>query len=254
MNVYNISFSPTGGTRRVAELLCAPWGDAVTPIDLLPQNGDWSTVSFAAEDLCIVAAPSFGGRVPAPAVERLSRMQGNGARAVLAAVYGNRAIDDTLLELQEVLEGAGFCCVAAVSAVAEHSIFRQVAAGRPDKADQEELLGFARKIQEKIQQGGDVGKLTVPGHSPYREYNGVPFKPKAGWSCTKCGTCAKECPVGAIPKDAPKSVDKDTCISCMRCIAVCPKGARKNPKLMLSIAASKMKPVFAGRKENALYL
>ena len=37
---------------------------------------------------------------------------------------------------------------------------------------------------------------------------------------------AEECPAGAIPLNNPKLTDKDKCISCMHCVAVCPKKAR----------------------------
>ena len=39
-----------------------------------------------------------------------------------------------------------FCPVAAIAAVAEHSIMRQFAAGRPDAEDERELAGFADRI------------------------------------------------------------------------------------------------------------
>lgn len=81
-------------------------------------------------DLCLIAVPSFGGRVPEIALSRLREIKGNGASAVLIAVYGNRAIDDTLLELKDTLVPLGFCCIAAVSAVAEHSIMRCYGTGR----------------------------------------------------------------------------------------------------------------------------
>ena len=50
------------------------------------------------EDICIVAVPSYGGRVPDAAVSRLRQMKGNGAGAILMVVYGNRDYDDTLAE------------------------------------------------------------------------------------------------------------------------------------------------------------
>ena len=58
---------------------------------------DFSRISLDKEDICIVAVPSFGGRVPAIAAERLERIRANGAMAILVVVYGNRAYDDTLL-------------------------------------------------------------------------------------------------------------------------------------------------------------
>ena len=48
--------------------------------------------------------------------------------------------------------------------------------------------------------------------------------------------------------------DKDKCISCMHCVAVCPKKARNYSKLVSFIAGLKMKKVCSGRKENKLYL
>ena len=53
-------------------------------------------------------------------------MKGNKAKAVLVAVYGNRAYEDTLLELKEQVDLCGFHVTAAVSAVAEHSIMHQL--------------------------------------------------------------------------------------------------------------------------------
>ncbi|MER8252765.1 ferredoxin, partial [Acinetobacter baumannii] len=76
-----------------------------------------------------------------------------GGRAILVCVYGNRAYEDTLVELQDITKQAGFRVIAAVSAIAEHSIVRQVAAGRPDKQDVHKLLEFAKEIQKKVSSG-----------------------------------------------------------------------------------------------------
>ena len=145
-------------------------------------------MKLSAEDICMVSVPSYGGRVPAVATERIKKIDGCGARAVLNCVYGNREWEDTLTELQDVLEEAGFKCVAAAAAVAEHSIFRQYAAGRPDAEDAAQLADFAEQIQEKL----DSGETSMPelagSHGTYKEYNGVPFKPEGDERCTGCGT------------------------------------------------------------------
>lgn len=78
--------------------------------------------------------------------------------------------------------------------------------------------------------------------------------PKATKDCTNCGICAAECPVQAIDKKDPKKVDEKACISCMRCIAVCPQGARKNNPVMLSAASLMLKKVCSERKEYELFL
>ena len=147
-----------------------------------------------------------------------------------------------------------FLCIAAVSAVAEHSIMRQFAAGRPDASDERELTGFVENIRSKIGAGDAEASLVFPGSRPYREYHGVPIKPRAGSSCIQCGCCARECPVGAIPADNPSKTDAEVCISCMRCLSVCPNKARSLSKTLLLASTAKLKKACSGRKENQLFL
>ena len=71
MKCYEITFSPTGGTQKAADLLTRELCGEYTSVDLTEQNADFSAAAFAAEDLAVIAVPSYGGRVPAAAVERL---------------------------------------------------------------------------------------------------------------------------------------------------------------------------------------
>lgn len=253
MNFCQITFSPTGGTKKAADALMQSCCAHRREIDLCESGADFSQFRFSREDLCVVAVPSYGGRVPGPAVRRLSRMRGNGAMAVLVCVYGNRAYEDTLLELKDTLTAAGFHCIAAVAAVAQHSIVPQFAAGRPDARDMSQLREFGEKIFTAAQAGGRR-ELSLPGTRPYREYAGTPFKPRGGGECTRCGACAKSCPVRAIPMEDPSGVDESACISCMRCIGVCPSHAREVSPAALEAVAQKMKKACSQRKENELFL
>lgn len=246
MRVYNLIFSPTGGTEKVMDILAAEFGSPAT-IDLCaPVN----PMELTPGDVALIGLPSYGGRIPGIAGERLRRIRGNGAKAVLVAVYGNRAIDDTLIEMKDLAEECGFRVVAAISAVAEHSIMRHVAKGRPDAEDAVQLQDFARHILAKPDTAPEV---AVPGKRPYKNFGGAGMFPEVE-GCTSCGLCADRCPAGAIPADAPDTTDKTKCICCMRCIEICPAGARRRSETALQNTIERLKNAVSGRKPNELYL
>ena len=198
--------------------------------------------------MVVIAMPSFGGRAPAVAIERLKKIHGNGANCVLVCVYGNRAYEDTLAEMEDAAKECGFMVVAAISAVAEHSIMPQYATGRPDEADRKQLTDFADLI------AGKTGSVSmIPGNLPYKKAGGAGLVPKPDKSCVKCGLCANTCPVRAI--DSNQFIaDSKKCISCMRCMKLCPQNARKINGMMVSVAALAIKKACSVRKENELFL
>ena len=248
---YNIYFSPTGGTKRVSDILVSNLNGEYCDVDICR---DIESMTLQADDVCLISVPSFAGRVPQIAAERLKKISANGAKAILNCVYGNREWDDTLTELQDTLESCGFVCVAAIAAVAEHSIFRQFATGRPDDDDAKELAEFASKITVKLA-GGVFGELNLAGsHGTYKEVGPIPFKPEGNDNCDGCGICADGCPVGAIDKSNPRNTDKAICTSCMRCRDICPKHARNLDPAFMQAAAENMASKLGGRKANYLFL
>lgn len=253
MKLYEIVFSPTGGTKKVSNILVNALSEDVTTIDLINPNVIKKKYSLTEDDLAVISVPSFGGRVPSIAIERLSMIQGNDAKAILVCVYGNRAFEDTLVELEDAVDKAGFQVVAAISAIAEHSIARQFATGRPDKDDKEELLNYVKVIKEKLQKK-QYTKPEIPGNRPYKDSKGAGMIPKPTKQCVSCGVCAKECPVQAIDLNDPTKVNEKVCISCMRCVSVCPHSARKINKMMQTAAGLMLKKVCSERKENELYI
>ena len=52
MKIYQIYFSPTGGVKKVADLLCRAWNVIPEPIDLMKHVGP---LFFSEEDLCLIA-------------------------------------------------------------------------------------------------------------------------------------------------------------------------------------------------------
>ncbi len=248
MRTVEIIFSPTGGTEKVAHIIANRWNSPVELIDLSNPKLDLSKCVIAPEDQVLVAMPSFGGRAPAVAIERLKRLKGNGAKCTLVCVYGNRAYEDTLVEMEDAARESGFEVIAAIAAVAEHSIMPQYASGRPDASDEAQLAQFADQIAQKAS-----SKPALPGNRPYKKAGGGGLVPKASKDCVKCGLCAEICPVQAID---PKTLaaDAKTCISCMRCVKRCPHGARKVNGAMVAVAALAIRKACSVRKENELFV
>ena len=253
MRVYEIYFSPTGGTKKVSNILTGQFGDEVIEVDLTLNQTEFHHVKIKQDDIAVISVPSYGGRVPDVAVKRLMTLQGNGARAIIVCVYGNRAYEDTLVELRDTVQKIGFQVIAAVSAIAEHSIARQFATGRPDKQDTQQLVKFAEQIKTKIS-SENIEEPDIPGHRPYKKAGGAGLVPKPSKECLECGVCAKECPVQAIDMNHPKKVNGDLCISCMRCISVCPNGARKVNSVALSAVGIALKKVCSDRKDCELFI
>ncbi|MDD6006030.1 MAG: 4Fe-4S binding protein [Bacteroidales bacterium] len=220
--------------------------------DLCVKAADIRLPNIQEDDLAVIAMPVFAGRVPALAVERLRMVNPNSAKCVVVAVFGNRAYDDALIEMQDVATEMGFRVIAAVAAVAEHSIIRKYGKGRPDADDEQTLRQFGAEIMRKAE-SNDCTMPPVPGNRPYKKGGKVP-QPKGRRGCNHCGVCANQCPTDAIPLSDPKTVDSAKCISCMRCVSVCPTGARSIGKIMIFLATQGLKKVCATRKENELYL
>ena len=111
-----IVFSPTGGTKKVADAICKGIGEEVSVIDFCNREKRNEKIKCGEGELALIAFPVFGGRIPALAAQRLKEVEANGAKCAIVAVYGNRAYDDALVEMQDLSESCGFIVVAAVSA------------------------------------------------------------------------------------------------------------------------------------------
>ena len=238
----SLVFSPTGGTQKVTdilaeelmvELMSHPDLQIVETayLNLCDRLIDFSLIELTPHDICLVSVPSYGGRVPKTAADRISQIRGNGAQAILVAVYGNREFEDTLVELEDIANAAGFKPVAGVAAIAEHSVVRDFAKGRPNGFDRRQLTSFAKKIASRLaflseNDNGNLLDLKLPGNRPYKDVQIGPTYGVPDGTCVNCGVCAAQCPVGAIDAADPSKVDESLCIACKRCTVVCPTNSR----------------------------
>lgn len=251
MKFYVLYFSPTGGTKKVLDIICSAWDCPKEYINLSDASGMNLPASFDENYICIVGVPSFSGRVPQFIIPILKQLNGNKAKAILVTAYGNRDFDDTLLELKDAMEEADFLCYCAIAAATRHSVVPKYGTGRPDSDDIKELKQFARKCREALDK--PFSAVSVPGNRPYRQYSPIPIHPKADHHCTACGLCSQKCPVHAIPSGNYRKCSSKVCISCLQCIALCPAKARHINPVILKIAEVKMKKLCDGRKPNLLF-
>ena len=241
-------FSPTGGTKKVADAIAAGFAVPVAEMDLTKAD---SALTLGEKDGLMAVLPVFAGRVPQISLERLSALKGNGQKAVAVVVYGNREFDDALLETRDALEANGFRVIAAAAFIAEHSMYRSIAQGRPDEEDQALCRRFAADVMAKED---DAAPVQVPGNKPYKELKPAAFHPAANEGCTKCGICARQCPVGAIPMGNPSQTNNDLCINCMGCVEACPVRSRALPDAFLAMISQMLNQNAAGYKKPSVFL
>lgn len=262
-NVMNIDqctlilFSPTGGTERIGKFFAENISGTYKITDVTPFCEKYCVETFSPKDIVIFAVPVFAGRVPYPAINRISNMRGNDTPCVVVAVYGNRAYEDALIELSETVQDCGFTVIGGFAAISEHSIVRTIGAGRPDQADYVKIALFADKIVEKIKNTDsfdNMESISVLGNPSYKTYKNMGETPVTEDNCIHCMKCVSNCPNGAIDINDPTITYADSCITCMRCINLCPVHARHLSNSVVDGVTSKLEKVCSRRSEPDFFI
>lgn len=237
--VWCMFFSATGGVKKIATQLTRAMCEKLEcdrrTLDISTPGGREKPPVFEAGDIVVCALPVYAGRVPNVLLPYLKTIQGNGAYAVPVVVYGNRAYDNALRELQGLLEEGGCTCIAGAAFIAQHSFSDTLAEGRPDITDVNAVSTFSYQLCAKILDG-DFSPVTLPGEYPPPAYyqpkdaegqalNFLKAKPRTGPGCNGCGFCAEVCPTGAIDHADPTSVT-GVCIKCNACVKRCVRHAK----------------------------
>lgn len=211
-------------------------------------------VEKPASELVVVAAPVFGGRIPSIVAEKLNELDGSGKKAVTLAVYGNRAYEDALLELNNILTEKGFQVVASAALVAQHSMAPEVGKGRPDEQDIADIHNFADKVSDKLERDIE-SNVKVSGNYPYKNGMSMPVTPISLPSCNQCGKCGAVCPTGAIHMENGCVVTNlEKCILCMACVKACPEHARILPPPLQEKMEQMLGALKSVRMENEYFL
>ncbi len=250
-------FSPTGTsekiTKAIAQGLSPSGAQTADMIDLTKPENRIRNFEFSQKDRLVLGYPVYGGRVPAILQGVFQKIKGHNTPIILAAVYGNRAYEDALIEAHDLFSQNGFLPVGAGAFIGEHSYSEKVAKGRPDAEDVQKAKEFGQRISEKLSIG-DTEPVTVSGNRPYKDpMPDMPFRPKTKETCTNCGICAAKCPMEVISKTDPK-VTAPGCILCSACIKGCPEQAKYLDAEPILKVKAMLESKCLDRKEPELFL
>ena len=266
MNIDNLQiifFSPTGTTKKILHNIASniPCKNLKT-INITNPAIRKQQIKTSNNDLLIVGVPVYMGRVPLLASEFLKTITANNTPVVCIVVYGNRAYDDALLELKNIMENCNCKPIAAAAFIGEHSFSSPelpTAHGRPDKNDLKNAVNFGKQIYAKLSTlflSDSLTDLNIPGIYPYQgttQLWDVDFI-AVDDNCTKCGLCLNSCPTAAINPDNYSEINIKKCITCCACIKICPQNSRKILKSKIKTAAERLHNMYSQRKEPELFL
>ena len=181
--VYGVYFSPTGGTRAYVTALAGLLSCEAEEIDLTAREERARDHVFGPEDLVILGAPVYAGRLPQLEGGIFERLRGGGTPAVFNVSYGNRAFEDALLEEQDICQAHGFHGIAAGAWIAPHTFSGRIGSGRPDGTDLERCGNLPRG-------SGRCWSDRTGGAAGSRCRGTGPTGRPGGWRCTPRGTRA----------------------------------------------------------------
>jgi len=257
-----IYFSPTGTTEKILESIAKGIAvDNVEHINLTLPKGAQQTIPPFSDELVIIGAPVYGGRLPVDAINRFKQIKASKTLAIPIVVYGNREFEDALLELTNLTIELGFNPVAGGAFIGEHSFATKdvpIANGRPDSLDVQKAVDFGAKIRQKIKalQSSDAQMdLKIPGRFPYEGgVRSMVVSPVTREDiCTVCGTCVSVCPTAAISINGSVATKIELCIRCCSCIKNCPTGARAWEDSKMKNIANWLNENCSTRKEPQIF-
>ncbi len=206
-----LTFSPTGQSKACALAVANATKQEFVEFDVTHFIQRRKPLALADTTL-IVAYPVYGGRVPVLFAEYLAKsVTCTNCKAVAIATFGNRAFEDALVEMEDILFAKGVPLIGAASLGCQHSYTDKVGSKRPDIEDFQLLDRLA------VYLSGKTGTISPPGNRPYKMDMPVadpPYMPKPkveGWIIPD--QLYALCPTGALAKRDPA-----LCIHCCACI------------------------------------
>jgi ferredoxin len=233
--IYFSATDVTGTYARTIAGALEKGGCAVTMINVTPHSS--RQVNLATHDLdgFVFGFPVFADYAPQVVHPWLPTLEGGGKPCALFVTYGARTAGYAHFHTSQLLATAGFRVLFTAEFLGRHSYNVagwKVIPDRPDEKDLEVAREFAAMVVSRF---ADKSSVPIQLQKPFgynessaaRENKTPPTE--RSWTnpvrvepeCSMCRLCETECPTQAFNADTGES-DWARCISCMRCVWVCP--------------------------------
>ena len=238
--------SPNGATAKVASALADQLTEEniETIVTDLSQSGQRDALvrSMAAgKPTCLfIGSPVYRDMAVPPVMALINALpQTTNGWAVPFATFGKACSGVALWQMAAALAEKGFSIAGAAKVVAVHSMMWQAAPpegeGHPDGDDLARVRALAKDLATRFASGQPATMpLKALDYQPEELAAECKAKLEKPWmivpktvdpeACTACGTCADQCPAGAIVLNPGPEFGPE-CFDCFNCIRLCPEEA-----------------------------
>jgi ferredoxin/flavodoxin len=260
MTAMIIVFSPTGNTRKVAEMIWTQFVNADIKVKLLDitrekclfrekrYNEFFQDKAFK-HDLLLVGGPVYAHHFHFNVLEILKNLPRPdavwGKTAIPFVTYGGISSGIALFEAAKALQKTGRTIVSGMKINAFHVISRILKTQHNTGMPGAKAIPVIKDLTARIKNGTAADSKDIMSHLNYQSAVGrlkAKFiflekiwhrhlypKLKINHSlCTACGACIAHCPVQCLCFDKDHLITEKKnipCIHCTECISVCPAGA-----------------------------
>ena len=121
MRIVKFYFTGTDTTKKTVDLFADVLAQDLGVRELVDYNYSRPAVRqarpcFKSTDIVVSGLSTIAGRVPNLLLPYLNRIEGKGARSICISMYGNRNVDDCLLEHRDLLKKGNPTAVALLAA------------------------------------------------------------------------------------------------------------------------------------------
>lgn len=225
-------FTGTGNSRHVANKIAEATGDKIENIADHLRKHDIG--SYDSDRPYVFVGPVYAGRYPKVMTEYIRRAKFGGSRQVYFVATCAETPWITAKYAQKLAEEKHFEVLGFRSVIMPQS-FITGGLSVPEDVNKERLAAAEPEIEELAQQIKDGQKLPEePLGKSWMSRIANPMMYAAMMSakkftvsdtCTGCGKCEKNCPLGNIHLVNGKPVWGSSCTQCNACIGGCPEGA-----------------------------